>query len=152
MSQYKRLGHNIPCVWQGRNSQLPREPQGSCIHFSCSFLLSTSRRVSWTRMQLLLLQINGQERLLVWTTAGWSNKKRLSVHKPCLTGKICSLDVAFLAEGSWLRSSLPGLIRQTNCGQIKVQGTPVQEKAFVWQWQQKVVLLNTEARITTHPG
>lgn len=107
MSQCKRLGHNIPCLCKSRNSLLSREPQGSCIHFSFSPL---HFHMSWTRVQLLLLQIDGQESLLVWTIIGWSNKKRLSVHKPCLTGKIHSSDVAFSAEGSWLLSSLPGLI------------------------------------------
>lgn len=151
MFQYKRLGHNIPCPWKSRNSLLPRESQGFCICFSCSFLLSTSTchepgcSCSFSRLM-------GQKSLLVWTVIAWSNKKRLSVHKPCLTGKTYSSDVAFLAESSWLWSSLPGLIRHRLTGQIKVQDTPVQDKAFVQYSQQKVVLLNTEPHITTHPG
>lgn len=111
-AQYKKLGYTIPGLCKSRNLLLlPGEPQGSCIPFSFS---SLHCHMPWTMTQLLPLQTDGQEGLLVWTIIGWSNKKRISVHKLGLTGKVCSSDVeerAFAAEGSWLWSSLPGLIR-----------------------------------------
>lgn len=104
------LGHNIPCLSKSRHSLLPREPQGSCFT-STSPVLSTSTchepgcNCSFFRI------MRKQACLFGLYSPCWSNKKRLSVHKPCLTGKIHSSHVAFLAEGSWLRRSLPGLIR-----------------------------------------